>query len=467
METIGLMQMSLSGALLILAVVVIRSVAIDRLPKRLFPILWAIIMARLILPVTVPLRVSAYSLPDLPAPPMPATLPEEFPAFTGAGANTAPRAGLPVLSLIWLVGAAILAGYFLVSYVRSGREFRTSLPVRSPFTDAWLNDHALRRRIELRELAGLSTPLTYGVFRPVILVPGGMNWEDEGRMRYMLYHEYVHIRRLDAVWKLVVVLVLCVHWFNPLVWVLYVLFNRDMELACDEQVLRHFGWDERAAYARLLIRMEEERGNLTALGTYFSKNATEERVKHIMKFKKSTIFTLIIAVIIVAAGVVTAFTVGASSACFTLNGDAYAAAPTLGDFLANGWALSEEDAAKLEDFSQYPWQIFTLESDGYRFAVYLNAADVESGMELADCRVRTLDFSSGLPRSFTIDGHEISGVSGEDIQKFFGEPDEATELEWGEFYYYSELGDDFFDVTFYISYEFGVGWSLLQFTLNQ
>ena len=112
----------------------------------------------------------------------------------------------------------------------------------------------------------ISSPLTFGVLRPVILVPKKTDWTDETALRYVLEHEFVHIQRFDVLSKLLLIAAVCVHWFNPLVWVMYVLANRDLELSCDETVLRRFGGDVRAAYARVLIRMEAARGG-TAVET--------------------------------------------------------------------------------------------------------------------------------------------------------------------------------------------------------
>ncbi len=125
-------------------------------------------------------------------------------------------------------------------------------------------------------------------------------------------HEYVHIRRFDSITKLVLIAALCVHWFNPFVWVMYVLANRDIELSCDEAVVRLFGETTKAAYARVLISMEETRSGLNPLCNNFSKNAIEERVTAIMKIKKSSIFSLVLASALVVC-VTTAFATSAAA----------------------------------------------------------------------------------------------------------------------------------------------------------
>lgn len=110
----------------------------------------------------------------------------------------------------------------------------------------------------------------------------GMGWE----LSLCLEHEFVHIKRLDGLTKLILIAALCLHWFNPLVWVMVVLANRDLELSCDEAVVRLFGEQVKSAYARTLIHMEEIKSGCLPLCSNFSKNAIEERITAIMKIKK-------------------------------------------------------------------------------------------------------------------------------------------------------------------------------------
>lgn len=120
------------------------------------------------------------------------------------------------------------------------------------------------------------------------------------KCQYVLAHELVHIKRFDIITKVVLAVALCIHWFNPLVWVMYVLANRDIELSCDETVIRQFGENTRAVYAKVLISMEETRSGFTPLCNNFSRNAIEERITAIMKTRKTTVVSLVLAALIVA-----------------------------------------------------------------------------------------------------------------------------------------------------------------------
>lgn len=317
-----LLQMSLAGGVMILVITVIRALAIERLPKKTFLALWAAALARLLAPVSLPSALSIYSLlarrapaaaewtavPALPA----------LPAETGAAAAaqqtaSAPAAQAPVWAIVWAVGAAVCAVVFAVAYGRCCREFRASFPVENDVIRRWLQSHPLRRTIAIRQSGRISSPLTFGVLRPVILMPKKTDWTDETALRYVLEHEFVHIQRFDVLSKLLLIAAVCVHWFNPLVWVMYVLANRDLELSCDETVLRRFGGDVRAAYARVLIRMEAARGGFAPLCNHFGKNAIEERITAIMKTKRITIVSLGLAALLVA-GTVTVFATSAQGA---------------------------------------------------------------------------------------------------------------------------------------------------------
>lgn len=295
----SLLRMSLSGAILILAVVVIRAIAINKLPQKAFLAFWGIAIVRLLLPVPLPSVFNVFTLTNKGIPVLDsvergisdltsktlASQQTEIENWTTQVLHDSTPT-VSALFLLWMIGALFFAGYFLVSYLRCRREFKTSLPVQNDFVKEWLSEHSLRRTMEVRSLTGISTPLTYGLIHPVILIPKKISWKNERQIQHMLFHEYVHICRFDAIGKLAIAATTCIHWFNPMVWVLYILFNRDIELACDERVVHHFGENSRAVYARTLIDMEEQRQGFAPFYNYFAKNAIEERIESIMKFRK-------------------------------------------------------------------------------------------------------------------------------------------------------------------------------------
>ncbi len=311
----SLLQMSFAGGILILAVIVIRALAINMLPKKAFNALWWISVVRLMIPFSIPSAFSVYSLMGSHAPGNGSQAIRVLPIGASGQAASMPDSitnAVSTWTVVWAAGVLVCAVLFSLAYWKCRKEFQTSIPVGNDFTENWLSVHQQGRRISIRQSGRFSAPLTYGVLHPVILMPTSTKWENTDSLEYVLAHEYVHIRRFDSIRKLVLIVVLCVHWFNPLVWVMYILANRDIELSCDEAVVRFFGENTKAAYARALISMEETRSGLTPLCSSFSKNAIEERITAIMKIKKTTVFSLVLAGFIVV-GTATAFATSANA----------------------------------------------------------------------------------------------------------------------------------------------------------
>ena len=307
----SLLQMSFLGTVIILLIVVLRAVLINRLPKKTFLILWWIALIRLLVPFSIKSVTSIYSLlqsiysdinPVRTAQtttflPIHGNMPEIANGLSEAMVQR--TESISILSVIWLAGLLLCFGFFAVSYIKCYREFRFSLPVENDILEAWKEKHPLKRSLSIRQTETIAAPLSYGVIRPVILMPKNTEWKNIYQLRYVLEHEYVHIRRLDMLTKLIMIAAVCIHWFNPLVWVMYILFNRDLELSCDETVVCRFGMDIKSVYATTLISMEEKKSGLTPLCNSFSKNAIEERIRAIMKIKKTSKFAVIISAVLV------------------------------------------------------------------------------------------------------------------------------------------------------------------------
>ena len=296
----NLLQMSFSGAAFITAVVIIRAVAINKLPKKTFLVLWELVILRLLIPFSIPSMFSIYTLVThsisstrLPEAGTDYNIPTMQGLFvTTQGAEQPPAdisSSVSMWFIVWCAGIILIALFFVISYLRCLIEFRTALPVHNHYVEKWLAKRPLKRPILVKQSDRISAPLTYGIFRPVILMPKKMDWKNEKQLQYVLSHEYVHIYRYDTVTKLIATLALCIHWFNPFVWVMYILFNRDIELACDESVIRQFGEKSKSAYSLMLISMEATKSGLLPFCNSFSKNAIEERITAIMKTKKITI----------------------------------------------------------------------------------------------------------------------------------------------------------------------------------
>ncbi len=404
----NILQMSLSGAVLILAVVVLRTLAMKRLPKDTFLILWGIVLLRLTVPYSVPSELSVYSwieknmngrFNDISVINQPVDNREidsmginigmnnmndnstqESPAQNHAlDKNDTSVVKKPdhnsrrfvssslICMVVWCVGMLSCMIYFTVSYLRCRFEFQTALPVENPFAQHWLAEHP-HRCPAIRQSDKISTPLTFGIWRPVILMPKNTDWENTQQLEYILMHEYIHICRYDVLSKLLATYALCVHWFNPFVWIMYILFNRDVEISCDEHVVRCFGENAKSVYAKILIQMEAQRSNIRTylpLGSGFlfkiGDNAMEERITAIMKIKKKSLSAAVL-----AAGFILSMT-----AVFATS--------------AAGKTAAEDEVQKTSDFTNTEYEkLLALQLEGYR---EMNISDYQEAVwRLTDTR---------------------------------------------------------------------------------
>lgn len=333
----SLLEMTFSGAVLIVLIAFLRLLLRRAVPKRTFLVLWAVALARLLVPFSptfeLPLALPTWERAPVEQAVTAVTLPEgavpavddlayaletllnedaspteeerqaamdilQRKADRAAPAAEPERTPRPVWRIVWLAGTLACGAAFGLLYILNYRRFHGAVPVGGKAAAAWLAAHPLRRTLAIRTMAGVNSPLTYGVLRPVILVPEGFDFADSAA-RYALEHEYVHARRFDAAFKPLLAAALAIHWCNPAVWLMYVLANRDVELSCDEAVLRRFGENERAPYARALLSMEERRGILPPVCATFGANTTKERIVSIMKFRKRPAWSLALAAALV------------------------------------------------------------------------------------------------------------------------------------------------------------------------
>lgn len=317
----NLLELTIQGGVLIGAILLLRLLGRYRLPGWTFRILWGVALVRLLVPLALPFPWNVYSgLEHLQAPEpavqtapdaggaltqavTPSPMPDlQAPAVPSAPAlEAAAPVEIPWLTILYLAGAAALALLFLASYWRGVRVFRTALPLTHPAVNQWRRKIPALRGVPIRRCDRIRTPLTYGLVRPVILLPKGVDCDDTQELGYILLHEGAHIRHRDAWWKLLFAAALCVHWFNPLVWCMYVCAGRDLERCCDEAVVRACGLEARSAYALTLLKWEERRSGLLPLCSPFSNKIMKERVISIMKLKKQSAAAIALALVLVTS----------------------------------------------------------------------------------------------------------------------------------------------------------------------
>lgn len=293
-----LLSMTISASVIIAVIIVIRPLFIHKLPKRLFVMLWTAAALRMLVPLSVPVNI-----PHENTQPENAVVRDLSPqeAVTASGTSVAPDCEL-IFGIVWAGGVVLSLGIIGAFHLRSRRELSTALPLKNAEINSRIAAEKFRRKITVKVSGRVTSPLTYGVINPVIILPKNLP-ADSGEMRFALAHELVHIRRFDVLLKLILTAAACAHWFNPLAWAMLSLAGRDIELSCDEAVLKKLGC-KREDYAMALIRLEERRSIPT--GAAFGGNAVRERIEAIMKFKKTTLAGIIVSVCLIA-GTSTAF----------------------------------------------------------------------------------------------------------------------------------------------------------------
>ena len=294
-----LLSMTVSASVVIAVIIVIRSLFVHRLPKRLFVILWTAAALRMLVPFS-----ASVNIPHENTQPE-NTVVREFTPSESSEPDSETSCALDrelILEIVWAGGVVLSTGIIAALHLRSRRELSMALPFDDARISSRISAAKLRRKITVKVSDRVVSPLTYGVINPVIILPKSLPAASE-EMRFALAHELVHIRRFDVLLKVVLTAAACVHWFNPLAWAMLSLAGRDIELSCDEAVLEQLGC-KREDYAMALIRLEERRSIST--GVAFGRNAVRERIEAIMKFKKNTLAGIIVSACLIA-GTTTAF----------------------------------------------------------------------------------------------------------------------------------------------------------------
>ncbi len=293
---IDLVNISITAGWVALAVVVAR-LLLSKAPKWLSCALWGIVGLRLVFPFSLE---SIFSLIPSTQTVNPSVIyNDSFEVNTGfsavdstvnslyEGADFSAGTGVEVagiIAFVWLVGMLVMASYAFISFLRLKLKLRT----------------ATKKEGNIYQSEGVGSPFVLGLFRPRIYLPYKT---DEADIPLVIAHEKAHIKRFDHIIKPLGYLLLSVHWFNPLMWVAYILLCRDIEAACDEKVIKNLGEDARKSYSTALLNASISRRSVAACPLAFGEVGVKERIKGVMNYKKPAFWVVIagIAVCIIAA----------------------------------------------------------------------------------------------------------------------------------------------------------------------
>lgn len=340
--------MAFYGSIMIAAVLVLHGLLKNRLPKFVFPALWGVVLLRLLIPFSLssPLSIKvpefALSFPyteretatvevspvedppilqhgissvqneDIVTTAMPETIAQEA---TSLEPHTSYFIDARTILLLYLAGALVTAGILLAQKYSYSRRLKNALLIEHNETI-----NTLLREMDMGHILvftndEIASPLVCGLLAPRIYLPTRMDFGSTELLRHILSHETMHIRRKDNWLKTVMLVALCIHWFNPLVWILSRYLASDLEMACDEAVLRRYDHGDEAEenkknYAMSLLAMAVSGSRQTLLYSAFSKTEVEKRIQNVLHYRKASALLLALSVCLLVSGSVVLATGG-------------------------------------------------------------------------------------------------------------------------------------------------------------
>ena len=312
-------NMSISAGWLVLAVLALRLI-LKKAPKWVNVLLWGIVAIRLICPFSIESALSLIPSTETISPEIMMDWTPEIStgiepldqvvnpvistSFAPQGMASANplQILIPVAANLWLLGVLILLAYTVISYLTLRYKLRTAVILRD----------------NIFQCETVSSPFVLGILKPRIYLPYAM---DGKNLAHVIAHEQAHIRRKDHWWKPLGFLLLTVYWFNPLMWVAYILLCRDIELACDEKVIAELGNDQRADYTEALVACAVNRRMIAACPLAFGEVGVKDRVKSIMNYKKPAFWIIVTALVVCVVVAVCFLTNPNPSREFSMSGE--------------------------------------------------------------------------------------------------------------------------------------------------
>lgn len=312
---ITILNMSITASYVILIIMAVR-ILLKKAPKIFSYILWCVVLFRLVCPFTIEgifsiLPSGNAAIPEVAVYPENSKSADSEPeaaANTGQAPQTSvhpdnktlPQPGMMAAAVIWLSGITGMLAYSILSLNKMKNLRRSAYLYKKDEIQGIFR----RRKINIYEGEYLETAFVMGIFRPAIYIPNAL---EESERSYIICHEQVHIKRLDYLIKPVAYLVLCIHWFNPLVWAAFLLMEKDMELSCDERVLHDMGKEIRREYASSLLTLASGRRTLSGGPLAFGENDIKSRIRNVLNYHRPAFWGIIasaVILIVISAGLI-------------------------------------------------------------------------------------------------------------------------------------------------------------------
>lgn len=285
-----LVSISIVANWLILAVILLR-VLLKKAPRWITCILWALVAVRLVFPFSIESPVSL--IPETTSVIQeavdtnlihPEVVPSDTAEFTAQEENDntyiSSKSSVSIIPFVWCFGVSLMLCHLVFSY----------------FKMLWLVREAVPEREKIWVCDAVTTPFILGIIRPKIYLPSGLQ---EPNREYVIAHEQSHLRCKDHWWKPMAFVLLSVFWFNPLMWIAYTLVCRDIEFACDERVVHHYGLPEKKAYSEALLACSKNRKLVLACPVAFGETAVIQRVRNVLNYKRPRFWVILICIIVI------------------------------------------------------------------------------------------------------------------------------------------------------------------------
>ena len=299
----NILDMSITASYVAIVVIIIRFV-IKKMPKSFSFALWIVVLFRLVCPISFISKLSLFNLINR----------DGFRKIDGVSKNITVNNSISnisttevsnnnaanytvdnlvnntqgfeinftqIVAILWIIGILILIMYFIVSYIKTYSRIKTATLCSG----------------NIYESDQINTAFVFGLFRPKIYIP--INLTNQEKI-YIIEHEKVHLKRKDYLIKIIAFLLLAVHWFNPIMWISFILMDRDMEMSCDEKVMKNLGEDIRTDYSYSLLNLAVNKNNTFNVPISFSENSIKSRIKNILRYKKPKKSVILIVVLLIA-----------------------------------------------------------------------------------------------------------------------------------------------------------------------
>lgn len=297
----NILALNVSAAVMIAVTLLVRRIFKNRIPHGVFCLMWVVIAIRLFIPTDIASKYSFWNLFI--------RLESKVSNYTGMMfepdyvsvsdiIQNAPMPSSPAYKILWVAVALALGLYFLCQYISLVKMSKTASDIDNINIIHLLGKKAPKRSIKIKTMSSLNSPAALGIIRPTIFFPEGFDFDNTELVKCVLLHEAGHIKYFHTLIKIISSIMVCLYWYNPLVWVMYVYLDRDMEISADRYVIKNMGTENIVLYANNLINAVEHINKQKIFYFHFKSTQIKERIEAIMKYKKLSVGALIVTFIV-------------------------------------------------------------------------------------------------------------------------------------------------------------------------